>query len=331
MSRNIVNDYILYDKECIGKYLDIIATNIIDEKLVEIIIKTYIDVRYYDLYVHIDDSVMTTLDYYVKTETEKYLQSSEKKVSDAKLKRTINLSLWLIKYILYFEKATTDRKLGKLLEQLEFELKKKFEDVPENLKNDLFVLIRDNANNKKKCLRRTKCNDFHLDIKTTSNINVYDVDLVSDVKIPDLFSEVAIRRVYNSGIVKEDKLLVLFTLTSIEVLQNILNYDYDTNYLIEFDCNLFNKKNKINNLLKIIDLDLLKDKISLKINYEDFLLNKDTVYSYVKEGYKFAVILDETYDNSIEILDIFSYVVLDDKQGATSAILERENVIIRNK
>lgn len=330
MSRNIVNDYILYDKDCIRRYLETIVKDSFDDELIGVIVETYVDVRYYDLYDQIDESLSKTLDYYVESNVLKYLKNSEKKISDSKIKKSIGLSLWLIKYLLYFEKATTDRKLTKLLENLEIELRKKFDNVDETIKDELFTLIKNNVNSKKKFVRKLRSNDFHLELLDTNNLLVYNVNLISDVEVPDLFSEIAINRVYNSGIIKEDKQLVLLTLVSSLVLENILEYNYKTNYIVEFDCSLLSKRNKINNLLKIVDLDLLKDKISFRIKYSEFINNKDAFYEYIKKGYKFAIILDESFDGNNQLLDIFSYIIVNES-AVNDYLTSKENIIIQNK
>ena len=60
-------------------------------------------------------------------------------------------------------------------------------------------------------------------------------------------------------------------MTSVKVLEDIIKFNYDTNYLIDFNLSLFEKKNKLSSLLNIIDNDLLKEKISIKVNYIDYL------------------------------------------------------------
>ena len=50
MSRNIVKDYIDFDKKCLKNYIDIVAKKNLSEKISDLIVKTYVDVRYYDIY-----------------------------------------------------------------------------------------------------------------------------------------------------------------------------------------------------------------------------------------------------------------------------------------
>lgn len=310
MSRNIVKDYVEYDQKSIKKYVQIITNQQIDEGLLDAIIQIYIDVRYYDLYEHISSSVLDNTDYYIRKGIAKYLEKNYEKISNHKIKQNVNLAISLIKYIFCFEKATTDRRLLKLLDELEINIKKISLSVDESVKNDLFLMIKNMIKNKRDYLRKCECHDFSLKINPTNIDMVYDTELISCVKIPDLFSEVAINRVFSAGIISEDKLAVAYTLASLRVLQDILKFDYNIHYLLEFNPILLTKKNKLTNLLKIIDLDVLKDKLSFKISYNDFLENKDKVYELIHDGYQFAVIIDDNFKDNIQLLEVSSYIIL---------------------
>ena len=50
MSRNIVRDYINYDKECMHNYINVVTKKKLHSKIVDEILNTYVDVRYYNIY-----------------------------------------------------------------------------------------------------------------------------------------------------------------------------------------------------------------------------------------------------------------------------------------
>ena len=82
--------------------------------------------------------------------------------------------------------------------------------------------------------------------------------------------------------------------------------------------------------LEIFNNSIAKDLITLKITYTDFSKNKEKIYSLIKEGYQFAVILDEKYKTSKDnknIIDIFKYIILNNKEYETSNLKEKKNVI----
>lgn len=324
--RNIVKDFVEYDKKCIQEYSKLMIDENVDQGIIDTIINTYVDVRYYDLFNHISNSPIETIDYYIKKNIEKYLDdNSEKKVSTTKLNRNIKLALWLIKYMLYFEKASTDKKLKGLLDNLENSIRVQV-DFDEEKKNKLFDIIRTCVKNKKDFIRKCSTKEFNL-IENATNINdVFDCNLECYTKIPDLFSEVAINRSYTTGIVLEDKMPVCYTLASLSILKSILEFDYKKQLLVEFAPVLLTKNNKLSMTFKIIDSDLLKDKLNFKITYKDFLDNKDRVYELIHDGYKFAVVVDENFSDNVQLLEVFSYIIA--KTDKIPGLSNFDNVII---
>ena len=51
----------------------------------------------------------------------------------------------------------------------------------------------------------------------------------------------------------------------------------------------------------------------LKIKYEDYLTHKEQIHDILRDGYKFAVVLDDSFvvnSKNIQTLDIFKYAIL---------------------
>ena len=47
--------------------------------------------------------------------------------------------------------------------------------------------------------------------------------------------------------------------------------------------------------------------------FEEFLKNKDVVYELMRDGYRFAVVIDNSFEvnnKSVEILQMFKFVIL---------------------
>ena len=189
-------------------------------------------------------------------------------------------------------------------------------------------MIKNNYAIKEKFVKKCSCKDFELDIKSTNLQNVFYTTLKSNVKIPELFSTLASNKVYNSGTVNEDKLLVLYTLISIKIMGDVNNFDYDKKYVITFDSNLLNKKNKCKQLFKIFDLDFLKDRMIMEITYDEFIANKDIVYEYIRDGYKFAVIINDDFSENIQLLEVFEFIILNGKIEKISKLKKIDNVLI---
>ena len=65
-------------------------------------------------------------------------------------------------------------------------------------------------------------------------------------------------------------------------------------------------------LLNIINNPAIQDKINLKITYSEFCNNKEEIYNLMRNGYRFAVILDETFTPdyiNIEKLQVFNFII----------------------
>ena len=67
--------------------------------------------------------------------------------------------------------------------------------------------------------------------------------------------------------------------------------------------------------------------ISIYINYEDFINNKDLIYNYIRNGFRFSLVIDNTFDKdkSLGILDIFAYILVLDDMKISSQIIRKKN------
>ena len=323
MSRNIVRDYIEYDRKNILGYFKLIFNGKTSKDISNVMVSSYVDLRYG--YIGEDKNIINNIMNGVKKATYDYINEENFKTDN--IKEEINNCLWILKYILCFEKALNDKRILKLLLKLEDKVNKR-NDIQDALKILLFPIIKDNQKTKEKFIKKCSCKDFELDIKTTNIQNVFYTELVSNIKIPELFSAIAVKKVYESGTVNEDKLLVLYSLISIKILEDINNYVYYQKYVVTFDVNLLSKKNKCNQLFKIIDLDFLKDRIIMEILYDEFINNKDVVYEYIRNGFKFAVIINDDFSGNIQLLEVFEFIILNGKISKISKLKNIDNVII---
>ena len=82
--------------------------------------------------------------------------------------------------------------------------------------------------------------------------------------------------------------------------------------------------------MRIIDDQIIQEKIILKIVYSDFNENIDLIYSLIQNGYSFAIILDNTFDvtgSNLRKLDIFKYMLVPKNIKSYEKIRDRENKI----
>ena len=305
MAHNIVKEYIDFDRKSINNYINTITEKKLNSKICEMILDIYINIRYYDSYKHIKKNTIDDIYFYVQDE---FTKNFENKNNEKNL-NLIKDALIIIRYVFLTEKYSKDNNISKLLVNFESKLKDEYQDS-KIIISDLIKNIKSDIHSKEKFINNTASSDFSVYKMDTNLAGVYNLCFENTVKIPDLFSNIAINRVYNNGTINEDKMLVLYLLASREVLKDIVSFNYGNVYLLDFDNNLLNKRNKLNNLLKIFDNDYLKERMIIKINYKNYLDNKDSVDELIHNGYSFAIIIDSEYNDGTVLLDIFTYIIV---------------------
>ena len=108
----------------------------------------------------------------------------------------------------------------------------------------------------------------------------------------------------------------------------MINGEYDKNYIIDFPISIFDKEQKLNRLINIIDNELVKNNIIIRFKYSDYFLYKEKISIWIKEGFQIAIEIDDkyNYDDSSKIwLDIFKYIIIDkNKQN----YFDKEKIIL---
>ena len=217
-------------------------------------------------------------------------------------------------YVLYFDKVTYFRDIRKTIEKIAKLRKRILEKEDEDFEKNLYVLVRDYKIQKEKLLETLDSDEFFIKLTNyPQKINVYRVNLKYNLKFPQVYSEFAINKAFNVGLVNEDKLLIEYYLTTKRVLEDVLKQNFTRQYVLEFTDKLLSKPNKLKNLLNIINNTAIKDKVSLKIKYESFIKEKEKIYDLMRDGYKITIILDNSFEinyKNIESLSVFKYVIV---------------------
>ena len=321
MARNIVKDYVDYDKKFLKEYIDIITEEKLSNKISDMIIDTYINVRYYDMYEHEKKYPIDNIEYYV---TEFFKNKFNDKNKEKNIPLIIDV-LIILRYVILYEKYSKNKNASKQLESYENKLKERYSKT-KIMVSDLIKKIKDHTHKKEKFINNIMSNEFSVTRNDTNISKVFNISFDNSVKIPDLFSEIAIDRVYNSGAIDEDKMLVFYTLTAREILVDMTNYQYDNKYLISFPTSLIGKRNKLNNLLKLIDIDYLKERMIFKILYSEYLEKKEDFDKLIHDGYSLGVEIDDVISNVV-LLNVFSYILIN-KEKYSKELDSFNNVIL---
>ena len=98
-------------------------------------------------------------------------------------------------------------------------------------------------------------------------------------------------------------------------------------YIVEFAETLLAKKQKLERVLNIIHNSAIQDKLCLKIKHSTYKDNKLIIHDLMREGFRFAVILDETFDlkyEPLEKLEMFKYIIMNSDFKYYYEVLDNE-------
>ena len=187
-------------------------------------------------------------------------------------------------------------------------------DKDEDFEKALYKQIKDDMIKKDIFLDNFESNEFMIDLSQHRDYkNLYYAKLEHNVQISMVYSDQAINRVYNEGIVLENKLRIEYILLSVIIMRDAIRGSFDDDYIVEFSDSFFKKKQKFDSEVAVINNQLLQDKIYINIPYSGFIKNKEMIMEYISRGYNFAITLDNGLKSvdDLDRLKIFKYVILD--------------------
>lgn len=318
-------NYITFIKKNITKYMKlIVGNNFVKDAFTELL-DTYINVRYNNYYDIKYKNFESNINYYMKNRALELIKDSDEKTAEK-----IKIMFFCFKYILYFDDVLDCGNLRDIVSEIS-EYRNNILHFSDDISNELIKMIRDDKEKKDKYLDGFLSNKFFLKYFKTNNRNVLDVYLDYDIQFNKIYSDYSIDKVYNSGIINEDKLFITYYLISNVILRNVIRGEFNTNYMVSFPCSLFEKEDKMNRLLKIIDCEAIRNNVVIKFYYSDYLIHKDIIDRYIKNGFKISIIIDDKFtyeDYDIMWLSIFNYVIVP-SDTKINGVSEDKMIIIR--
>ena len=303
---NVLEEYIKFEKKNISTFAkEVLTEEYFDDELFEKLLNSYVSVRYYGFYIDhskkLEESILEEL----KKATAKIAQGA-----DEETKTKIKNMYLMFGYIMAYDGVLpeNDKKLVSSLCNFRIKLFSICDMIfPENMNK----LLSKTKKKRKDFYNFFKSNEFSLKRKTTSKDNVYRLIMKYKIKFPKLYSEYAIDRVFYSGTINEDRLQVMYYLVGNIIMKDINKCIYDNYYLIDFASSLFENKDKLETLIKIIDNDAFKSQSIFIVTYNDFAKYGTNIKEMIKEGYKFALnVGEEDISGDPLLFELFEYILV---------------------
>lgn len=319
--KNLMDVYIEFTRKNIIKYMKMIFGKYYNKEVIEEYLKTYINARYYNI-VNVEKvsrafymRILNELNY-----KEEILKEKIKEEEIEADERIIKYSKEVFEYILFFDNVRkvdnfknikSVKEVVKKLVEIK-EKKFKIKNTPD-FEEKLYKEIVNDMLEKDIFLDKFESDEFYLNLENSNeNEYVYFAKIENNIHINENYSDYAKNKVFNSGVIAEDKLEIEYILLSLISIKDILSGNFNDIYIAEFANTLFNKSQKIESILSLISNQALQEKININIMYEDYTKNKEKIMSLVNRGYNFAITLDSSFKNidELEELKIFRFVIL---------------------
>ena len=310
MTINIMEQYIEITKKQIEDYMKLVFEDKFNKRYFDLFTEKYINIRYYNYY---DNEVIDTMRRKILEHLKKVCEDIIiNNINDRELIENMRVFFY---YVLYFDNVVYYKDLRNKVEQIAKIKKRIYGDVQEEFIEILYQKMQQYIEQKKELVERFSTENFYIRITNyPDRSNVYRINLkYKNIKFPLEYSEFAINKAFQVGLMAEDKLVVEYYLVVIQILKDILKLNFKRKYILEFADTLLKKPKKIKGFLNIINSSAVQEKVSLKIRYEQFVQNKETIYELMRNGYKITIILYNSFDvtfKNIETLEMFEFVIV---------------------
>ena len=312
----MIENYIKYFESFLLNYYRIILGNGYDKKLLLPFIEKYVDVRYYNNSVYSRGySFINKLNAELKNVAKEIIKQ------ESDLENEVKEIFSLFGYILYIDDCSEYDSLNSLIKTIGDDIKLSSEKL-----NELKNAISDFIKARKDFFTIYEDKNFNIDLKRVAR-NVKKVEIKQNCKLSPIYSDWAIDKAYNSGTVLENKQYLLYLMLSGYILKNTIELNFSEQYIVDFPESLFAKEKKINKYTKVLDNKVVKPRVHFRFSYATYTKNRDKINAFINNGFNVAIVLDDTYDENLKILDIFSYVFIYEKYEYYDIVIENKDKI----
>lgn len=320
--QNLMNDYIKIVKSNMNKFMKIFLDNKYVKSISDEFIETYTETRYYGL-------IEIKKGFTVKNKILNDLREKREELLEefSEKEKIIDLTYAFLDSCIALNETSLDL-LDEEIEQVVKLRKIHFsKDDDNDYKNEIRKLVKDSMKEKENLLKKTNSEKFFLKYSNYKITNLKKVIVKHNIKFPAVYSKQAIDKIFNNSVVAEDKVFVEYNMISTQVIRDIENAIYRKQYVVEFPETILDKTQKMARLLEIINHPSIQDRLMLNISYKTIIKYRDKIYELLRNGYKIALTLDDSFEGNaadIQRLSLFQYVLVNKKS-------EYYNQLVKNK
>lgn len=122
---------------------------------------------------------------------------------------------------------------------------------------------------------------------------IYVTDLEHNIQFSKMYSDYIVDKTYTEGLVAEDKLEVLATLLSSQLVKDMLSKEFSKKYIVTIPDSLFTKEKKLEKILGMFDDGHAKNTVLFLITVDVANDNKKLLRKLIKDNYHFAIDMSE--------------------------------------
>ncbi len=308
---NIMDEYTNFTKRCLNNYMKYILDKQYDKGIVNRYIDKYIDVRYSN---YLDEATESaTLSKKINKGLKEVTDSLEETLPVSRIERIRNIEK-IFKYVHGLDTSYLLESRSKVIENISIIRTELHKEEDPGFSSTFDKMLREDIKKKKEFLDSFNSDTFSLvKTKINKNSNLLRVSVKDNIKFPELYSDIAIDKARHKDSINEDIMAIGYTLTTVEIINNLLNNNFNNIYYLPLPKSIFSKTTKINRLLSIIDNEFIIEHINLVVTFAAFKLYKSTIIELMHKGFLFTIALDDSFNycsENLEYLEIFNNIFM---------------------
>ncbi len=169
----------------------------------------------------------------------------------------------------------------------------KYNDLPQKemkaMVTNIIKVQRSYASMMKFLFNKLDTGMFKLAYHQVGKEKIYVTDLEHNIQFSKMYSDYIVDKTYTEGLVAEDKLEVLATLMSSQLVKDMLGKEFNKKYIVIVPDSLFTKEKKLEKIIGMFDDGHAKNSVLFLLNIDMINDNKKLIKKLIKDNYHFAI------------------------------------------